>query len=84
MGQLIVYFVEPFHPPYEMQLGTGQFFVAHFATRQRQHRGSDSLVSMKQQEGEPLREYICHFNVAILEVTNLNQSVAMTALKSGL
>ena len=40
--------------------------------------------SQKQREGESLRSYLNRFNAAILEVRQLDPSVAMTAMKSGL
>ncbi|XP_073116201.1 uncharacterized protein [Elaeis guineensis] len=58
-----------------------QIFVAHFVSSHRQCHNSDFLVSIKQKDNEPLWNYINRFNAATLEVQNLDQSVAMTALK---
>lgn len=58
-------------------------FVAHFVTNQGHCRGSNSLVSIKQR-GEHLQEYINRFNATIVEVRNLDQSMAMTLLKGRL
>ena len=59
-------------------------FVAHFVSSRRPRKGSESLINIKQREGESIRAYINRFNIAALEVQNLDQSVAMAALKGGL
>ena len=59
-------------------------FVAHFVSSRHPQRGSESLINIEQKEGESIRTYINHFNTVALEVQNLNQSVAMAALKSDL
>ena len=59
-------------------------FVAHFVSSRRPQKGSESLINIKQREGESIRAYINRFNVAALEVRNLDQSIAMAALKGGL
>ena len=59
-------------------------FVAHFVSNRRPQRGSESLINIKQKEGESIRTYVNRFNAAALEVRNLDQSVAMADLKSGL
>ena len=41
-------------------------------------------MNVKQREGESIRSYFNRFNVAILEVHDLDQSVAMASLKDGL
>ena len=41
-------------------------------------------MNVKQREGESIRSYLCHFNAIVLEVRNLDQSIAMAALKGGL
>ncbi|KAG1363562.1 hypothetical protein COCNU_11G003890 [Cocos nucifera] len=41
-------------------------------------------MAIRQKEGESIRAYIILFNTAALEVRNLDQSVAMAALKGGL
>ncbi|KAG1365253.1 putative Retrotransposon gag protein [Cocos nucifera] len=61
-----------------------QQFAAHFISSRRPRRGSDSLMAIRQKEGEPIRAYVTRFNAAALEVRNLDQSVAMAALKGGL
>ena len=59
-------------------------FVAHFVSSRRPRRGSESLINIKQKKGESIRDYINRFNVAALEVQNLDQSVMMVTLKGGL
>ena len=39
------------------------------------------LIGMKQRENKSLREFIVRFNTATLEVTDLDQMVAMSAMK---
>ena len=59
-------------------------FVTHFVSSWHPWRGSESLINIKQREGESIRAYVNRFNVAALEVRNLDQSIAMAALKGGL
>ena len=59
-------------------------FVAHFISNRHLRRGSESLINIKQREGESIRAYVNCFNVTVLEVRNLDQSIAMAALKGGL
>ncbi|KAG1326718.1 putative Retrotransposon gag protein [Cocos nucifera] len=61
-----------------------QQFAAHFVSSRRPRRSSDSLMAIRQKEGESIRAFIFQFNTAALEVRDLDQSVAMAALKSGL
>ena len=58
--------------------------MAHFVSSQHLQRGSESLINIKQREGESIWAYVNRFNVAALEVRNLDQSVTMAALKGGL
>lgn len=37
-----------------------------------------------QKEGETIQTFVSHFNVATLEIHNLDQSIAMSALVKGL
>ena len=59
-------------------------FVAHFVSNRRPRKGSKSLINIKQREGESIWAYVNRFNIAALEVRNLDQSVAMATLKGGL
>ena len=58
-------------------------FVAHFVSSRHPRKGSESLINIKQREGESIRANVNRFNIAALEVRNLDQSVAMAALKGG-
>ena len=42
------------------------------------------LIGMKQRETESLQEFITRFNTVTLEVTDLDQMVAMSAMKGAL
>ena len=48
-------------------------FVAHFVSSRHLRRGSESLMNIKQKEGESIRTYVNRFNAAALEVRNLDQ-----------
>ena len=41
-------------------------------------------MAIMQKKGEPIRAYVIRFNTTVLEVRNLDQSVAMATLKGGL
>ena len=43
-------------------------FVVHFVSSRCPQRGSESLINIKQKEGESIQAYVNHFNVATLEV----------------
>ena len=58
--------------------------VVPFISSHRQCQNLDFLVSIKQRENEFVWDYIDHFNAVTLKVWNLDQSVAMIALKVGL
>lgn len=60
-----------------------RLFTFHFFTSRRGTKISDSF-NIKQNEGEFLREYVARFNAAMLEARDLNQPIAMSALKHGL
>ena len=42
--------------------------MAHFVSSRRPRKGSESLINIKQREGESIRAYINRFNIAALEV----------------
>ncbi|XP_073107312.1 uncharacterized protein [Elaeis guineensis] len=72
----------------ELRLGSihsfGQLehpFVAHFSTSRRPPRTSDGLFSIKQRETEILRDFVAQFNVATLEVRDLNEDMTILAMK---
>ena len=59
-------------------------FLAHFSTRRWMPCEPDSLFAIRQQDKEPLRDFIARFKTATLEVDHLDDLVAMSSLKSGL
>ena len=42
------------------------------------------MIGIKQKENESLWDYIRRFNAATLKITDLDQTIAMTAMKDGL
>ena len=56
-------------------------FVAHFSTSRKPPRTSDSLFSLKQGENETLRHFVAQFNATTLEVRDLNEDMAVSAMK---
>ena len=58
--------------------------MAHFSISWRMPRTSNSLVSIKQNEGETLRNFMVRFNAITLEVKDLNEDMAILAMKRGL
>ena len=56
-------------------------FVAHFGISRRPSRTSDSLFSIKQGETETLRDFVVRFNIATLEVRDLNEDMAISVIK---
>ncbi|XP_073104419.1 uncharacterized protein [Elaeis guineensis] len=57
-------------------------FICHFVSRQQKH--SDYLHTVKQKEEEAIQSFVSRFNAATLEVHDLDQSVAMSAMMSRL
>ncbi|XP_052177503.1 uncharacterized protein LOC127791560 [Diospyros lotus] len=43
-----------------------------------------ALVSMKQNQGEPLKDFVSHFNMEALSIGNFDHSVAMVAFQNAL
>ena len=60
-----------------------RLFVSHYAISSRRCLTFDSLFDVRQNERESLRDYLTHFNKAILEVHNLIQDVALSTMKRG-
>ena len=58
--------------------------VVYFNTYRRMPREPDSLFAIRQQDKEPLKDYVARFKAATLEVYNLDESLVMSALKWGL
>ncbi|XP_038970589.1 uncharacterized protein LOC120104129 [Phoenix dactylifera] len=60
----------------------GRQFATNFVASRRQQRTSDFLLDIKQKEGESLKDYINRFTAATSEVCELDQSIAMSTLKT--
>ena len=58
-------------------------FVAHFISSRRHHHSSDTLIGIKQQTRETLRDYIDGFKAATLEISDLDQVISMSSIKDG-
>ena len=59
-------------------------FVRHFIGGQHHKRPTSYLITVKQQEGENLREYVKQFNKAVLEIDEANEQVIMMTFQAGL
>ncbi|XP_075636765.1 uncharacterized protein LOC142609003 [Castanea sativa] len=59
-------------------------FVHHFIGSQHHKRPISYLLTVKQQEGETLREYVKHFNKVVLEIDEADVQVIMTNFQAGL
>jgi len=60
------------------------FFVRYFIGGQCHKRPIFYLLTVKQQEGETLREYVECFNKAILEIDEVDDQMIMTTFQAGL
>ncbi|XP_010245798.1 PREDICTED: uncharacterized protein LOC104589244 [Nelumbo nucifera] len=65
-------------------IGLETQFRAQFIASQKHWKTSTSLVQVRQRKSEPLRDYLARLNKEALQVRNLNQSVAVTAIQHGL
>lgn len=61
-----------------------QSFIDHFISSQKKQKWSDYPHTVKQKERETIRAFISCFNMATLEVCNLDWLVAMSVLMSSL
>nr|POE61488.1 hypothetical protein CFP56_46518 [Quercus suber] len=59
-------------------------FVRHFIGRQRHKRPTSYLLTIRQQEGESLRDYVKRFNKAVLEIDKADDQVIMMTFQAGL
>ncbi|XP_023918302.1 uncharacterized protein LOC112029850 [Quercus suber] len=59
-------------------------FVHHFIKGQRHKRPTSYLLTVRQHEGETLREYVKCFNKVILEIDEANDQVIMTTFQARL
>ncbi|XP_057522630.1 uncharacterized protein LOC130802638 [Amaranthus tricolor] len=55
-------------------------FLGHFVASRRQEKSNFHLLSITQLEGESISSYLKKFHEAVLEVTDLEESVALNAL----
>lgn len=58
--------------------------VTCFGSHRPTPKNNNNLFSLKQEEGETFRSYVAYFNIATLEVKNLNEFITMSTLKRGL
>ncbi|XP_057517902.1 uncharacterized protein LOC130798824 [Amaranthus tricolor] len=59
-------------------------FLGHFIASRRQEKSNFHLLSITQLEGESVSSYLKKFHEAVLEVTDLEESVALNALINGM
>ncbi|KAL0298692.1 UNVERIFIED_CONTAM: hypothetical protein Sradi_6529000 [Sesamum radiatum] len=59
-------------------------FLHKFASSRKHRKIKLNLFSIRQKEGEPLKEYLQHFNMAALEVPSTTQEVTPSAFAQGL
>ncbi|XP_057540683.1 uncharacterized protein LOC130818534 [Amaranthus tricolor] len=59
-------------------------FLGHFVASRRQEKSNFHLLSISQLEGEFISSYLKKFHEAVLEVTDLEESVALNALIKGM
>ncbi|XP_057548070.1 uncharacterized protein LOC130826504 [Amaranthus tricolor] len=59
-------------------------FLGHFVASRRQEKSNFHLLSIIQLEGESISSYLKKFHEAVLEVTDLEESVALNALINGM
>ena len=59
-------------------------FVRYFIGGQRHKRPTFYLLTVKQQEGETLREYLKRFNKAVLEIDEVDDQAIMTTFQARL
>ncbi|XP_057526418.1 uncharacterized protein LOC130805651 [Amaranthus tricolor] len=58
--------------------------LGHFVASRRQEKSNFHLLSITQLEGESISSYLKKFHEAVLEVTDLEESVALNALINGM
>ena len=59
-------------------------FVWHFIGGQRHKRPTSYLLTIRQQEGESLRDYVKCFNKVVLEIDEANDQVIIMTFQAGL
>ena len=58
--------------------------MGHFVASRRQEKSNFHLLSITQLEGESISSYLKKFHEAVLEVTDLEESVALNPLINGM
>ena len=81
-GPTLVFQFEADLDPF-LQAAKPIFYQSFFSSR-RQQKWSDYLYTVKQKEDESIRVFVSCFNVAILKVCDLDQSVVISTMISGL
>lgn len=59
-------------------------FLSHFMASRRQEKSNFHLLSITQQEGESLSAYLQRFHDGVLAVTDLEESIVVSALINGM
>ncbi|XP_057522576.1 uncharacterized protein LOC130802581 [Amaranthus tricolor] len=59
-------------------------FLGHFVASKRQEKSNFHLLSITQLEGESISSYLKKFHEVVLEVTDLEESVALNTLINGM
>ena len=59
-------------------------FVHHFIGGERHKRPTSYLLTVRQQEGKSLRDYVKFFNKVVLEIDEANDQVIMMTFQAGL
>ncbi|XP_052176698.1 uncharacterized protein LOC127791001 [Diospyros lotus] len=57
-------------------------FLAHYAPLKRHRKSSMALVSIKQNQGESLRDFVARFNEEALSINEFDQRIAMSLAKT--
>ena len=60
------------------------FFICYFIGGQCHKRHTSYLLTVKQQEGETLRDYVKRFTKAVLEIDKADEQVIITTFQVGL
>ena len=59
-------------------------FIAQFLSSQPQNRGSNYLKTVRQKDGESMREYLERFDEAVLQCPMVSQESILSAVQEGL
>ena len=58
-----------------------EFFMSHFIVSKPTEKSASYLCTMKQKATKPLHEYVARFHKTCLEIPNLNEGLAIDAIK---